>query len=451
MLEFDDGEDFIGEVVEEVVANSLSIIYQKYIERQLLPYTISQAKEALLTIIDWRFLACDPGESDPSADPTWQEDEEPSAAVPDCWAQGSVPKTFLTARPSSVASIKEDTSSLVNEPITEESAEVDVVLDEQPKPWIVSDEQVLAEAQPNADSSQDPSKKEMSPVPPAANKSKRRKFRPKKGRLQSAGVSNMMESLEETERRLSTEERMREVATEQNKPEPTGTFNPMPKSVGSILKFQSGRPPGSRDVYYDEHGNVVAMSRINPDKLPTHRIKTKFHVVDPSVEEAQARLDAMRTGRFNNSSSSSGTKPKKPTFAVSDKAKLEKSSILDYRSVHSTHTSPRRGRGGGAHHPPKSDTSMTPLPPPMIESMELAPGVIVREGDRVKKGPRQMTRTADRLPRKDKLRPVGVEPDMSISVKELLANAGPRVRIESTPVPPIINKHGMNNVQKIST
>lgn len=76
----------------------------------------------------------------------------------------------------------------------------------------------------------------MSPVPPAANKSKRRKFRPKKGRLQSAGVSNMMESLEETERRLSTEERMREVATEQNKPEPTGTFNPMPKSVGSILK-----------------------------------------------------------------------------------------------------------------------------------------------------------------------------------------------------------------------
>lgn len=88
-------------------------------------------------------------------------------------------------------------------------------------------------------------------------------------------------------------------------------------------------------------------------------------MVDPSVEEAQARLDAMRTGRFNNSSSS-GTKPKKPTFAVSDKAKLEKSSILDYRSVHSTHTSPRRGRGGGAHHPPKSDTSMTPLPPPMV-------------------------------------------------------------------------------------
>lgn len=52
MLEYDDGEDFIGDMVDEVVAGTLKIIYDKYIERQLLPYTISQAKEALLTIID---------------------------------------------------------------------------------------------------------------------------------------------------------------------------------------------------------------------------------------------------------------------------------------------------------------------------------------------------------------------------------------------------------------
>ncbi|KAF6024654.1 C2orf81 [Bugula neritina] len=106
MLELDDGEDFISDLVEETVSNALSIIYDKYIERQLLPYTISQAKEALLTIIDWRFLACDLGEKDPSTDPTWQEDGEPSAAVPDCWAQGSVPKTIVKKRAPSVASLK---------------------------------------------------------------------------------------------------------------------------------------------------------------------------------------------------------------------------------------------------------------------------------------------------------------------------------------------------------
>lgn len=58
MLELDDGEDFIGEVVDEVVSATLNIIYDKYIERQLLPYTISQAKEALLTIIDVSFNKC---------------------------------------------------------------------------------------------------------------------------------------------------------------------------------------------------------------------------------------------------------------------------------------------------------------------------------------------------------------------------------------------------------
>lgn len=37
-------------------------------------------------------MACDDGEVDPSSDPTWQEDEEPTAPVADCWAQGSVPQ-----------------------------------------------------------------------------------------------------------------------------------------------------------------------------------------------------------------------------------------------------------------------------------------------------------------------------------------------------------------------
>lgn len=83
--------------------------------------------------------------------------------------------------------------------------------------------------------------------------------------------------------------------------------------------------------------------------------------------------------------------------------------------------------------------------------MELAPGVIVREGDRVKKGPQQKTRTADKLPRKEALRPVGVEPDMSITVRDLIGTKGPVVRIEQTPVPPIINKHSMSSSQLMRT
>ncbi|XP_054332216.1 uncharacterized protein C2orf81 homolog isoform X6 [Pongo pygmaeus] len=58
---------------------------------QCIPFTISQAREAMLQITEWRFLARDEGESAVAEDPTWGEDEEPSACTTDSWAQGSVP------------------------------------------------------------------------------------------------------------------------------------------------------------------------------------------------------------------------------------------------------------------------------------------------------------------------------------------------------------------------
>jgi len=63
----------------------------------------------------------------------------------------------------------------------------------------------------------------------------------------------------------------------------------------------------------------------------------------------------------------------------------------------------------------------------------------------------QLRRTADKLPRKEALRPVCIEPEMTISVQELLGNKEPLVRIEPTPVPPIIGKHDMNNAHKVVT
>ena len=32
-----------------------------------------------------------------------------------------------------------------------------------------------------------------------------------------------------------------------------------------------GRPPGAKDVTYDERGNIVGVMKINPQKLPSHR------------------------------------------------------------------------------------------------------------------------------------------------------------------------------------
>lgn len=58
---------------------------------QCVPFTVGQARDALLQIAQWRFLARDEGESDTEGDGSWQEDEEPEPCTADSWAQGSVP------------------------------------------------------------------------------------------------------------------------------------------------------------------------------------------------------------------------------------------------------------------------------------------------------------------------------------------------------------------------
>ena len=49
-----------------------------------------------------------------------------------------------------------------------------------------------------------------------------------------------------------------------------------------------------------------------------------------------------------------------------------------------------KGTGGASNQYGRANDGVTPLPPPLIEAMELAPGVVVKEGDRVKRGPRQV-------------------------------------------------------------
>lgn len=59
-----------------------------------------------------KFLACDPGEETTGTDSTWQEDKEPVAAMPDCWAQGSVPKTYAPAKSSGFAELQHQTKKI---------------------------------------------------------------------------------------------------------------------------------------------------------------------------------------------------------------------------------------------------------------------------------------------------------------------------------------------------
>lgn len=41
--------------------------------------------------------------------------------------------------------------------------------------------------------------------------------------------------------------------------------------MSMLLQVQAGRPPGNKDVVYDDMGNVIAVVKLDPEKLPNHR------------------------------------------------------------------------------------------------------------------------------------------------------------------------------------
>ncbi|XP_039096040.1 uncharacterized protein C2orf81 homolog isoform X1 [Hyaena hyaena] len=87
----EEGEDVVGDILADLLTQVMDSAFKVYLTQQCIPFTISQAREAMLQITEWRFLARDEGESAVAEDPTWGEDEEPLACMTDVWAQGSVP------------------------------------------------------------------------------------------------------------------------------------------------------------------------------------------------------------------------------------------------------------------------------------------------------------------------------------------------------------------------
>ena len=52
MLDRDDSGSFVIDLVNDIYSAADKIIYDKYIEDQLIPYTVLQVKDALLQIVE---------------------------------------------------------------------------------------------------------------------------------------------------------------------------------------------------------------------------------------------------------------------------------------------------------------------------------------------------------------------------------------------------------------
>lgn len=51
MVDRDDGDEFITDIIEDLAGQVTDRIFVDYISRQLIPYTVLQAREAIVQII----------------------------------------------------------------------------------------------------------------------------------------------------------------------------------------------------------------------------------------------------------------------------------------------------------------------------------------------------------------------------------------------------------------
>lgn len=415
MVDQEDGEEFVLDIVNEIVESTMMVLHDKYIVSQTLPYTIQETKSLLLQLIEWQFLACDVGEDNPACDSTWLEEDEPVTPVTDSWAQGSVPIMLRPSSASSESSVQSGHESEMSSVVEERPGAPEPpfeALEVSTTPLSIN-----SPAQPpdTSDERKDNKTEEPSKTKVREKKKTRTPFKPHKGKLPSfSGVDLTPLTEDYVLNKQEEEARHDHVNT-------TGLT--MLSSSTSILKAQYGRPPGIKDVLYDERGNVVAVMKISPDKLPSHRVRTKFSVVDDDSDGGAVRARA---------------RPRK-LGPSSQKAE----SMRDWKPPKTTsHRHVDTNQANNHSYQIEDAGQITPLPPPLVDTMDISAGVLVREGKIVRRGPRQMSRRVEKTPSTACLQPLDNTRPAGRVITDILTRSSPVIRpLRATdPIPPITSQ-----------
>ncbi|XP_069060402.1 uncharacterized protein C2orf81 homolog isoform X2 [Pleurodeles waltl] len=460
LVEREDGNENVGDIIADLLNRVMDECFAVYLARQSIPFTISQAKEAMIKIAEWRFLVCDEGEPGITLDCTcdWKEDEEPLPCVTDSWAQGSVPviHTGLTPRP-------DDTQVLLPEPGPEESATSVLRSDEElapepegpslvpeSEPGTVSAESLPQPGPPEAKGSKPLCKIRkpvLQPAPPPKQEKPKREFRPYRGPLRSAGLKNITKSLEDTEKEMLLQQLSQSLLKEEAE-DGFNNIHLLPTSFHNILRIQLNRPTQSKEVVYDEFGRLISVPKLDPARLPKHSVKPQVEVVDPHLETERHVKEMSKSGgtatvqpsKRNKASNASKVSPYK-------RRGLPQSGSFDIST--SPDASPRLALTSKVFNPldqsiqakaKHQPSSLSPLDISgpisikagvLLESMKLAPGVIVRGSDGTDRNSWRATnqQECDEWESEAMLRPMRTTlPCPSITVDQLLKNHMPQVR-----------------------
>ncbi|XP_069488549.1 uncharacterized protein C2orf81 homolog isoform X2 [Ambystoma mexicanum] len=446
LVEVESGGEVVGDILEELLKRVMDECFQVYLAKQRIPFTISQAKDAMIQIAEWLFLVRDEGEPGLTTGCTcdWNEDCEPVPCITDSWAQGSVPvvHTGLTPRPDDqkMAVAEPDLHIPEKEPETdaippeeEFSTELITLSSEQEPEFETSSEDSLPRA-PQVENGLKLLCKTESlgyrPAPPPKQGKVRRAFRPHRGPLRSAGLKNITKSLEETEKEMLLQQ-LSQSFLKEDAGEGFGSFNLLPTSFHNILKIQLSRPSQNKDLIYDELGNITSVPKLDPARLPRHWIKPHVEVVDPKIEAEHQLKEGVGAGQqgMKSKASSRGKASRRKRFDAQQSmnygllASHDGTPSLTLDKVTQEKTSLQKS--------PVVSGPLSLKSGVFLDSMQLSPGVIVRGGDGKDRnswrGQRQQE-NEDWEPHVG-LRPIRTTmPCPSVTVDQLLKDRVPQVR-----------------------
>uniref|UniRef100_A0ABM5GKY4 Uncharacterized protein C2orf81 homolog isoform X1 n=1 Tax=Pogona vitticeps TaxID=103695 RepID=A0ABM5GKY4_9SAUR len=406
LLGSEEAEDSVGDFLAGLLDQVLDECYKIYLDRQCIPYVINQAREAMLQILEWRFLVRDEGEADVPADPSWQEDEEPVPCTTDSWAQGSVP--VLPARPP-LEEAEVPLAGLPEEMPASEEALRDVagaaqvpqgslLMEEEVEGWTAQLSLLEIKHGESSHSSQGIL------IPRAESPPGRAALIPPRGPsearlpcpqpLHSTRFQHVVQPLDHSEKELLLRE-LSQVPVEEGPPL-------LPSSFSNLLRIQLGRPPNIKAVFYDESGNITLVPRLDPACLPKRWIKPSVEVLDPDVESRRQKALKTVSGRchplklprgrveIREPSGGGGQLPGAPQVLLWDGA----ATVMQKRPSEQA-PFPLQPPPGRALEP----TSLIFVKPTLLtESVEPAPGVTILPGGLTAK---RLQPTAAPLPEKE--------------------------------------------------
>lgn len=307
LLEIDENQEFIWELLDECIENANKVIYTNYLDQQTIPFTINEAKKAILHLIDWQFLDDD---TDDDLTENWNQDAEPEACMIDSWAQGYV-QTIVLEPPVVEKNIIEEVDEQKSggsflEELTQTPNDKVHILESLPvdssSSHTVKD---TLNSRTTSGNTKQMSKKSVGIAAIGGAKTRSRKYLSNKKFSESVSINqgipssskpdHSMFSFDEkvsVKKELPIHSKFKQIDAETKKME--DSIVKAPNACQSLLKTLLTRPVGQREVEIDPFGDISSIAKLDFDKTHQVGIKTRFAVND-NIKNDSKDLNSRRS------------------------------------------------------------------------------------------------------------------------------------------------------------